>query len=114
VHESRRNQILGNDFTAADLRGLGLRAEVPVDDQLWPRGDNYVRVDRFPDRMRTLRRWLEADGDSLRLLGWLKFHEVDLRPEMAQSVALLRLDDSSLTEETLRAYRALADVALSD
>jgi len=109
---ARANHIYGNDFSEADLRGVGLRGEVPVDDQLWPAGDNYVRVDRMPDRMRALRTRLELDGDSLRLLDWLKFNEVDLRPELLQSVDIVRLDDPAMSEESLRARRALVDVDL--
>ena len=108
----RPNEIRGNDFTEADLQGLGLNAEVPVDDQLWPSGDNYVRLDRKPERMQALRRRLESDGDSLGLLGWLEASEIDLRPEVLQSIDVLRLDDPSMPESTLRAYHALADVVL--
>lgn len=66
---TRPNEIRGIDFTEADMQGLGLNSEVPVDDQLWPLGENYIRLERKPDRMQSLRRRLECHGDTLGLLG---------------------------------------------
>lgn len=107
-----RNVIIGNDFSQADLLGMGLSAEVPVDDQLWPRDEHHVRVERVPDRMRALRTRLEQDGSDPELLRWLEFYWVDLEPANVQSTKVVRLDDPLMDDTWRRAWRALVAVEL--
>lgn len=45
------NEFRGNDFTGADLRECAFIRGIALDQQRWPEGDTYVRLDRFHQRL---------------------------------------------------------------
>lgn len=110
------NLILGNDFRDADLRGLGLRAEVPVRDQLWPEGPHCAVVDRVPERVVQLQRRLDGrtDPESAALLRQADWYQRWADPETTQTVGWLRWNDPIMPEDNNRFHRALAELDLDD
>ena len=72
--ERRVNEFRGNDFTDADLLECAFVRGIALDQQRWPAGDTYVRLDRFQQRLTRGRveilewRDLEARGNGLDLV----------------------------------------------
>ena len=112
VPRPRPNEIHGNDFRAADLRGLALRAEVPTREQLWPEGAACAVVDRLPDRLAAVLARSAADGDApdAELSETARGRQAWITPGAEQSVAWLRWDDPSMPAASNRLARALAEV----
>ncbi len=111
VPRGRPNEIRGNDFRRADLRGLVLRAEVPVRDQRWPQGPSCAVVDRVPERVAAiLARTAGSDDPHDRELHdsatWWQFLQP---PGAEQSELWVRWDDPALPQEANRFARALAE-----
>ncbi len=46
-----RNEFRGNDFRGAELLDTVFVLGIDLDAQLWPAGEDYVRLDRFPERV---------------------------------------------------------------
>ncbi|NHA67338.1 hypothetical protein [Phycicoccus flavus] len=111
---SRPNEIRGNDFTAADLRGLGLHAGVPVHDQRWPEGPGCGVVERVPERVAALRARTEGSPDPAdqELVDAVTDWEYWDDPGNRQQDAWLRWDDPSMPESSNRFHRALAELDL--
>ena len=110
----RPNEIIGNDFRGADLRGLGLHAEVPVRDQLWPEGPDCAIVERVPERVAAiLERTAGADDPLGRELHesarWWGLSNDD---DAIQSEAWLRWDDPVMPDFSNRFHQALAETRL--
>ena len=110
----RPNEIVGNDFRGADLRGLGLHAEVPVRDQHWPEGPHCAIVDRLPERVAAiLERTAGADDPLGRELHesarWWGLSNDD---DAIQSEAWLRWDDPVMPASSNRFHQALAETRL--
>lgn len=106
----RRNVIVGNDFSAAELRGLGLRHGVPVQKQLWPSEPEYVVLDRLPERVAAvLHRLGEADDPHSRVVRRLLANEA----ATGQESDLYRFDDPSMPEAHHMMVRMLAQVHLA-
>ncbi len=107
----RPNEIRGNDFRRADLRGLALRAEVPVRDQLWPESPSCAVVDRVPERVAAILERTRGSDDPVdkelhfEAQGW-HFWNV---PGAEQSQLWLRWDDPSMPDASNRFHRALAE-----
>jgi hypothetical protein len=108
------NVITGNNFSAADLRGLGLRGGMPVLDQQWPTGPGCAIVDRIPERVALIEARAEARADPVdqELLDSVRWWRYWRSPGTEQDIAWLRWDDPAMTEESNRFYRALAEVRL--
>jgi hypothetical protein len=51
-----RNAFIDNDFSACDLSHVAFRGGIDLDRQLLPSGDEYLTLDRFPERVRAARR----------------------------------------------------------
>ena len=111
---SRRNEIRGNDFRAADLRGLGLYAEVPVRDQLWPESPCCAIVDRIPERVRAISERTAGSDDPLErqlhesARWWVRWNGDDA----LQSEAWLRWDDPLMPDFSNRFHQAIAETRL--
>jgi hypothetical protein len=58
-----KNEFRGNDFREAELRGVGFLGGVDIDAQLWPESSDYVRLDRFPERVLQARVLVEGWND---------------------------------------------------
>ena len=111
-----RNDIRGNDFRSADLRGFGLRGGVPVHDQRWPEGPGCAVVDRIPERVAViLERTAGAQDPLARELHesarWWGFDNDD--EESVQREAWLRWDDPLMPDSSNRFHRALAETRLA-
>lgn len=109
IPRPRPNEIRGNDFRRADLRGLGLWAEVPVRDQLWPEGPNCAIVDRVPERIAAIVERTAASDDPrdqelhVSATWWDVMHP----PGTEQSALWLRWDDPAMPDESNRLHRAI-------
>lgn len=110
----RANELAGNDFSQADLRGLTLRGDVPVSDQIWPSDRNFLLLDRVPERMRVLRRRIEESGDRDGLLAWLLRREVEVQRGVVQNTQVCRLDDPTMAPVHAQAFQELASIRLAD
>lgn len=58
-----RNEFHGNDFRAAELIDCGFRHGIDINANLWPDGPEYIRLDRFPERIDRARAIIEAWAD---------------------------------------------------
>lgn len=111
---ARRNELRGNDFRRADLRGLGLQGEVPVRDQHWPDGPMCAIVDRIPERVAAIRERTASSQDPVdrelheSTRWWAFTNEAEAR----QSEAWLRWDDPLMPDFANRFNLALAQTPL--
>ena len=104
---ARRNLITGNDFTRADLRGLGLRDGVPVAEQRWPGRPEYVVLDRLPERVSAALAALGTpEDDEERVVALLLANEA----RTGQDSDIYRVDDPVLGQAHHRMVRLLAGV----
>lgn len=111
----QRNVLRGNDFRESDLRGLGLRAGVPVEHQRWPQGEACAVVDRVRERVVELGRGLRGRSDPeaelLRTaIGDFEFWDVLAVP---QDSLWMRWDDPIMPERSNTFHRALSQVKLT-
>lgn len=103
----RENVVTGNDFTAADLQGLGLRRGVALDQQRWPSGPDVV-LDRVPERVEMVLASLPPDeSPDRRLLIALLARE---RERDGQSTRFFRYDDPTMGRVHPVMVRLLGDV----
>ena len=58
-----RNEFRGNDFRAAELRDVSFVGGIEIGAQLWPASDEYIRLDRLPERIAQARPIVEAWTD---------------------------------------------------
>ena len=56
----RKNEFRGNDFRPADLSWTTFTRGINIAAQLWPEGEEYLRVDRWPERLARVRSELRA------------------------------------------------------
>jgi hypothetical protein len=60
----RRNEFRGNDFRRAELIWTAFTRGIDISAQLWPEGDEYLRLDRVPERLARARTEISAWPDS--------------------------------------------------
>jgi hypothetical protein len=107
---TRHNVITGNDFTRAELRGLGLRNGVPVTQQRWPDRPEYVVLDRLPERVSAALTLLGIPVDAESgVVARLLANEA----RTGQDTDVYRLDDPAMSQAHHRMVRLLTDVALA-
>jgi hypothetical protein len=58
-----RNDFRGNDFRGAEIVGCDFIYGIPISEQLWPEGDDYIRLDNLPERVARARRIVDAWPD---------------------------------------------------
>jgi hypothetical protein len=62
------NAFRGNDFRSAELIGVVFLMGIDLGAQRWPKGDEYVQLDRIHQRLTrghsTIQRWKDFDGRS--------------------------------------------------
>lgn len=89
------NQFSGNDFRQAELVDCRISGGIDLDDQLWPSGAEYLRLDRLQERIRCARAMIESDWpiglDRDRALKLLDLYSH--RDYAVQEGLLLRRDD---------------------
>jgi uncharacterized protein YjbI with pentapeptide repeats len=95
----RPNEFRGNDFRQAELRWTVFTRGIDISAQLWPEGEEYVRLDRVPERLARVRETLlarprsERREELLRLLDefygflWAGQEEVFTRRERLEDAA---------------------------
>ena len=107
---ARQNVITGNDFTRAELRGLGLRGGVPVAQQRWPDRPEYVVLDRMPERVAAALTVLGTPvAAESRVLAMLMANEA----RTGQETDVYRIDDPAMGQAHHRMVRLLTDVVLA-
>jgi hypothetical protein len=62
----RRNEFRGNDFSGGELIWTAFKRGIDIAAQRWPEGDEYVRLDRWPERLALVRGSLVARPESER------------------------------------------------
>jgi hypothetical protein len=60
----RRNEYCGNDFREVEFIWSSFEQGIPIRDQLWPEGPDYIRLDRVDERITRVRPLVESWPDA--------------------------------------------------
>ena len=90
----RRNEFRGNDFREAEISNAGFVCGIDVSAQRWPEGPEYIRLDRFRERVTSARKAVLAWADeSEREPGLRMLHQFSAYGYEEQQELFARRDD---------------------